>query len=150
MTTTLDTPRRRSKVAQAHRDRGTGVMARALARQARKSAVTYQRRIQRHREMLREMVVAIECGDSAELRHWLRAHLHDALAIIDGPRLPYTADLLAGLALKDGIEDGALARLIADPRCPQRIRAWLRAAEVEHTDRADAIAAARAELEVIG
>ena len=144
----LGAERKRSKVAQGHRDRtrGTGYAARGLAAMAGGSPVTYQRRLQRFREMLGEVVAWVEADNSPEARQWLATLLTDALSTLAGPRLPFTATQLAQLAAIDGAEDGALARLIAEPHSAARIREWVRAAEAEQASRTDLIAAAHAHL----
>lgn len=146
MTTTIAAPRRRSKVAAAHRHH-VGQMARAVAERMRCSEVAAQRRLERTQETLREIVAVVEAEDCEQTRQWLARALAGAMSALGGPRLRYSPELLADLAVVDAVEDGKLAKLIASPDCPDRLRAWLRAAEAESASRLDLIASARARLE---
>lgn len=145
MTDTIGTDRRRSKVAAAHRHH-VARMARGVARRLGCSEVAAQRRLERARLLLREVVAEIEEADCHDLRCWLDAALAEARSAVAGPRVEFSPQHLAYLAQVDGLEDGALARLIANPDCPEALRTWLRKAQAEASSRLDLIAAGSARL----
>jgi hypothetical protein len=102
-----------------------------------------QSRIDRARELLRELITAAHEAGQTE---WLRWWFTEADALRHGPRLPFHNWLLTAVSARDNTEDQRMVAMLADPNDPEARSAWIKSLEDEIVAKQELLAAVKGAL----